>query len=92
MATLPFRKRHAFRDEKEVRILFESKEPCGSVKDFDINLGVIERIVVNPWLPREVFESIKLSIQKIKGCRSLNVTLSRMLTNKEWARLGDPDA
>ena len=89
--TIPFRKRHAFKDEKEFRLLYASPEPCGFIKTFPLDLQTIEHIEVNPWLSEDVFNSVCKSIHRIPGCQSLLVEQSHMLTNKEWAGMGDGD-
>jgi hypothetical protein len=89
---LPFRKRHAFRDEREVRLIYASHESCGSIKSFPLDLRTIEHIEVNPWLPEGAFNSLHDSIRRIPGCESLKVEQSHMLTNKEWAGLSEGDA
>ena len=86
--TLPFRKRHAFRDEKEFRLVYESAVDCGPVKTFTFKLNTIDHIVVNPWMPEPVFESVRASIQELPQCESITVAQSHMLTNKEWANMG----
>lgn len=86
---LPFRKRHAFRDEKEFRLVYEAKTSSGSAIPFKLDLDTIDHIVVNPWLSRDVFKSVKASIHAVPECNSLEVKLSRMLTNKEWAEMGE---
>jgi hypothetical protein len=88
-ATIPFRKRHAFGDEKEFRVLYESREPSLSIKAFSLKLDTIKRIKVNPWLSEDVFDSVRKSIHGISGCESLLVKQSHMLTNREWAGMGE---
>jgi hypothetical protein len=88
---LPFRKRHAFRDESEFRLLYTNHEPCGLIKTFPLDLRTIEHIEVNPWLPEDVFNSVRESIHRTPGCESLLVEQSHLLTNKEWADIGDGD-
>ncbi|HSJ89513.1 MAG TPA: hypothetical protein VK909_20040 [Anaerolineales bacterium] len=90
--TLPFRKRHAFEDEKEFRLLYVSHDPGGPIKTFPLDLQTIECIKLNPWLPEDVFKSVRESIHRIPGCESLSVEQSHLLTNQEWANMGDGDA
>ena len=49
---LPFIKRYPFIDEKEYRILYEDSDTSYTVKDFDIDLTVIKKIIIGPWLPK----------------------------------------
>jgi hypothetical protein len=40
---LPFRKRHAFEDEMEVRLLYSSKDQTGAAKSFKFDLALIDK-------------------------------------------------
>jgi hypothetical protein len=85
---LPFRKRHAFMDEAEVRLLYSSNEQAGAIKAFQVHdLALIDQIQMNPWLPQSVFEAIRESITCIDGCQSLTFDKSTLLDNEEWAEL-----
>jgi hypothetical protein len=90
---LPFRKRRAFRDEREVRLIYASKEACGPIKYFPlVDLRMIDKIEVNPWLPEDAFNSLHDALRRIPDCESLKIEQSHMLTNKEWARMCEGDA
>jgi hypothetical protein len=86
---LPFRKRHAFEPESEVRLLYASKDEMGATrsKSFKFDLKLIEQVKLSPWLPKEVFAEVRKSIICIEGCRGLTVGKSSMLDNEEWAGL-----
>jgi hypothetical protein len=84
---LPFRKRHAFEDEVEVRLLYSSNEQTGAIKSFKFDLAIIDKVEVNPWLSQSVFGAVRESITCIDGCQSLTVEKSTMLDNEEWAKL-----
>ena len=86
-ANLPFRKRHAFEPEAEVRLLYFSKTQMGATKTFTFELSLIERVKLNPWLPQSVFAEVRESIVSIAGCGNLTVEKSSMLDNEEWANL-----
>lgn len=83
---LPFLKRHAFQDEKEWR-LFAVPEPgtAGPLR-FAIPLSTIDRIVLNPWLPKTVAEHVKATLKGIEGCAGLKVYRSTLVDNEAWKR------
>jgi len=84
---LPFRKRHAFKPEAEVRLLYSSKKQLGATRSFKFKLRLIEQVKLNPWLPQSVFAEVRESIVSIAGCRGLIVEKSSLLDNEEWAGL-----
>src|SRR5271166_756626 len=51
-ALLPFLKRKGFKDEAEYRIIAENNSEQSSTYPVNIDLGCIERITINPWLPK----------------------------------------
>jgi hypothetical protein len=83
-ANLPFVKRYAFRDEKEYRLVLDAKSVSGRLVNVDFPLDLIEGIVVNPWLPREVFRSVKQAILEIPGCEEMTIRHSTVVQNEEW--------
>jgi len=85
---LPFVKRHAFRDEIEFRLLFESKSKEVKSKDIGININSIEKITFGPWIPKPVYSSVKSVIQSLKGCSNLNVYRTTIVDNREWKKIG----
>jgi hypothetical protein len=84
---LPFRKRHAFKDEAELRLLHASHEQQRSSKAFSFKLSMLEKIQINPWLPEGAFNAVSESIREIEDCRSLAVEQSHLLNNREWATI-----
>ena len=88
---LPFLKRAAYKDECEYRIvrLFNEEEGPASMRDYDIDLGSIERIVLSPWMPKELGASVRTVLMSIDGCEKLNVTRSALIDNERWKKFGD---
>ena len=88
---LPFVKRPAYKDECEYRIvgLFEEEGGPTSIRDYDIDLGCIERIVLSPWLPEELGRSVRAVLTSIDGCEKLNVRRSALIDNEKWKKFGD---
>ena len=84
---LPFLKRYAFRDEKEFRLLYETKRPLQS-KDFNLPIECIDRITINPWLNERLADALWETIRSLKGCEKLYIGQSSLVNNNEWKRLG----
>ena len=86
LADFPFLKRYPFRDEKEFRIIFEDKRNAVETKEFDIQLSSIRRLIMNPWMPKSLFETVKELIHSIDGCEKLVITRTTLVENEEWKK------
>lgn len=80
---VPFLKRFPYRDEKEFRVIFESQVPL-AVKAVPFELGAIERIVLSPWLPEALVDTVKKTLHSIEGCQKLKVVRTTLLSNESW--------
>lgn len=80
----PFMKRYAFRAEEEFRIIYESKKDSIRCKHVDIDLSVIKKVTLSPWLPESVADSVVDLIKSIDGCGHLNVNRSSLIDNAIW--------
>jgi len=87
---LPFRKRYAFGDEEEYRIILQSD---AARPDFNASLPLdikaIDRITVSPWLPEPMFQAIKKTIRSVRGCSDLNVRRTSLISNTAWKQAAD---
>lgn len=81
---LPFLKRSAFKDEREYRIIFRSKEQDIQIKDLQISLHAIRGILINPWMPTPLFEAVKKSICQVDGCEQIPVSKSSLIDHEKW--------
>ncbi len=88
ISELPFVKRHAFKDEVEFRLIYESKTEEIAGKDVKINIKSIERITLGPWIPKPVFQSVKSVINNIKGCSQIKVFRTTIVDNRQWKNIG----
>lgn len=88
LSDLPFLKRIAFSDERELRLLYESQERGLLAKNFELDLRTISRVVLSPWLPPSVSEPVKDVIRGLDGCASIKVFRTSLIDNLEWKRLG----
>ncbi len=87
ISSLPFLKRVGFRPEREYRIIFEGA--CEEDVHFlDIELAWINRIVVNPWLPPTIFESLSATLRDISGDAKLRVVASKLTNSQAWLSWG----
>jgi hypothetical protein len=84
---LPFVKRYAFRDEKEFRLLYETKNKIKS-KDFKFPLECIDRVTINPWLNVRLADAIFDTVRQLEGCDKLSIGQSSLVNNGEWKKLG----
>lgn len=85
---LPFLKRYAFRDEKEYRIIYKSNSDNQYFKSIDVNLNCISRIVLSPWLPKNVAETLKVAIKAIEGCEEIRIIKTTLNENATWLSYG----
>jgi hypothetical protein len=89
LGELPFLKRHAYRDECEMRLVYEAADRGLQAFDVDFELAVIRRIVLSPWLPKSVAQEVVAEILGIEDCADLDVTRTTLLENARWKRHGD---
>ncbi|BAV64705.1 hypothetical protein [Sphingobium cloacae] len=81
---LPFLKRHAFRDEREFRLLCESDDPAAQRLDVPIDRAWIKGISASPWMPENLFQSIKSAIRALPGCGKLRFQRTTLRENDRW--------
>ncbi|WP_429096916.1 DUF2971 domain-containing protein [Aeromonas media] len=83
---LPFIKRYAFQDEKEFRLFWGSDTEYSRNFRLRVPLISISRIILSPWLPKEVVEHVKDTLKTIPGCKSLKIYKSSLVENERWKR------
>lgn len=87
---LPYIKREAFRDEREVRIIADHDETLdGPTQHVSIRLNLIERIVFSPFAVRALIDNAKDVMQGFIGCGSLTFMHSALMNNRQWRRVAD---
>jgi hypothetical protein len=89
LETWPFLKRKPFEDEREFRIIYESKTENLQVKHLSIDIASIRKVTLSPWLPKAVAESVMKLIKRIDGCTALNVNRSSLIDNAAWREIFD---
>lgn len=88
---LPFVKRFAFRDEREKRLVYESREVKSTFKNLSFDLSLIKRVVLSPWVPKQVAAEIEKTIQEIDGCENIRVFKTTLIENPMWKQRGNGD-
>lgn len=86
---LPFVKRKAYEHEEEFRLLYTSARKSVPAMSFELPLDVIERVVLNPWLPPATVAAVRDVIQRIEGCETLDVLRATVIKNDDWQRAAD---
>ncbi|WP_077003203.1 hypothetical protein [Variovorax sp. KK3] len=82
--TLPFLKRFGFGDEGEYRAVYQNKAAEEHLKQVQIDLNIIERVSLNPWMPTPVFESVRATIEAQRQDASFTVDHSSLIDNRRW--------
>ena len=81
---LPYFKRHAFRDEREFRVVYKSKDDV-NYKQFPLEISLIAEIVVNPWLHPSAFPAVKHAIRcLVPSPNVIQVRQTTLLNSPEW--------
>jgi hypothetical protein len=86
---LPFRKRYAYGDENEFRVIFASKAQEQDFFDVPINLNCINRITLSPWMTNRLKDAVKKTIRSIHGCEKIKVYRSTLIENQEWKKCAE---
>jgi len=81
---LPFLKRKQYMDEGEYRIIYENMNKKINLKEFDIKINNIKRIVLNPWIPKPIAKTLKSLIKSIPECSELEIIRTGMIENETW--------
>jgi hypothetical protein len=83
----PFIKRLPFRDEGEVRVVYQNRQVSEKTRDIPLNLDWIIRVTLSPWMPKEVAKSVVKVVRSIEGCKKLSVSRSHLLETARWRRV-----
>ena len=92
LSDLPFVKRHAFRHEGEVRLIIESQVADERVRRLPFDPSMIEEVIVSPWLPAGIFESVRESIENAAGDAKFHIRPTTMLESPRFKRAAANDA
>jgi hypothetical protein len=89
LSALPFLKRKAYEQEEEFRILHCSKAQAQRSWAMPIEIGLIQKIVLNPWMPVSTVSSLKKVVRGIEGCKNLHVLRATIVQSDEWQALAE---
>lgn len=81
---LPFIKRIPYSDEREFRIIYQSKTKDVDTIEISLTKKSIKRITLSPWLPKSVASSVISTIKAIDGCEDLKIYRSTLIENERW--------
>ena len=68
-----------------------SRKPGAVQCRIEMPLTSIDRIVLSPWLPASVVESVKKMLKVIPGCTNLQIYRSSLVDNENWKRFAQSD-
>jgi hypothetical protein len=86
---LPFLKRYPYQDEREFRLLYESRTKTLSAFDVPVPLSCIDRITLNPWIVETLADDLRDTILSIPDCVHLKVVRSTLISNERWKNAGE---
>lgn len=84
---LPFIKRHPYRDEKELRVIYSDKVNKMASNPISINLSCINQVLLSPLVPDALMDSLKIVINGIKNCDNIRVIRSTLIDNEKWKNI-----
>jgi hypothetical protein len=89
---LPFAKRHAFRHEREVRLIVESADEKLPFLAVPFDYSMIKEIIVSPWLPQPVYPSVKAAIRAAGPGSTFKIRATTMLESKTFMSAAENEA
>jgi len=81
---LPFLKRFGFGDEAEYRAVYENTDAEPELKRVRFDLDIVEKITLNPWMPRAIFETVSPIIKQLLGGPNIDVSHSSLIDSRSW--------
>lgn len=84
---LPFMKRWPYTDESEYRAIYVHKDQERPSIDIPIELQMIRRITLSPWLNQALVPAVKDTIKGLADCKNLKVSRSTLIDNPQWKKL-----
>lgn len=84
VSDLPFLKRAPYEPEQELRIIYSSATEEVSAFDVPIEISWIKRVILSPWMPVALRQSVIETIRDIPGCRTLTVQSTSLVGGQLW--------
>ena len=86
---IPYSKRAAYVDEKEYRFVFCSKLEELASKDFAFSRASVDRILINPWMPIPLVQTIKDIIHSLPEFDTVEILQSTVIDGPAWKELAE---
>ncbi|WOR15207.1 hypothetical protein RYZ27_00810 [Hyphomonas sp. FCG-A18] len=81
--SIPFTKRHAFKAEQEFRTIYKSRDESRSAsKIIPIELSCISTVIINPWLPAPLYETVKSIFRQYTARTGIRIRQSNLIDNQ----------
>lgn len=80
---IPFLKRIQFADEREYRFLMTEEESHLDRCEQRLDLSLVKRVTLSPWMPVSIADSIKAMIAGLPN-HSIKVYRSTLVENRDW--------
>ncbi|UNK37738.1 hypothetical protein MNR02_14910 [Shinella sp. H4-D48] len=87
--SLPFLKRYPYKPEGEYRVIYESKTEEVKAKSFALPAGCIKDVILSPWMPEPLVNSVIDTLRSIEGCAGLSMYQSTLIKNRRWTEYAD---
>ena len=88
---LPFLKRYAFGDEMEFRLFATQNNAKSPTLRVPVGIDAISRVMLSPWLPKNVAAHTKSTLKAIRGCSKLKIYRSTLIENEAWKKFARID-
>ncbi len=86
---LPFVKRVGFSAESEYRIIAETSDKQEAAFPVRFPVSMISCIYLNPWIPKSIVQSLKITLQSLPDCSNLKISRSLLIDSARWKAAGD---
>lgn len=80
----PFVKRHPYRGEEEVRIVWSDYDDGVAVKHVSLSSDTVTDLVLSPQIPVPLVDSIKELVKSVSANPDLRIYQSTLLSNQRW--------
>ena len=85
---LPFIKGSRYKDEREYRVVYIDNQERLESYMVSIDLKLIRRITLSPWLPVSLANVVKNTLCSFDGCGNVDVVHSTLRNNSKWKTIG----
>lgn len=87
LESLPYLKRWPYKDEAEFRVIYENEHKEDDVMSVPIAIDSIQKIILSPWIPEQVANTVKSIIKGFPECSKLRVSRTTLVENKVWKNI-----